>query len=36
MTQMVYDSEVYDNDFIREALDTIDNMNNMITTVAHS
>ena len=29
MTQMVYASELCDNDFIREALDTIGNLNNI-------
>ena len=29
MTQMVYDSELCDNEFIREALDTIGNLNNI-------
>ena len=39
MTQMVYDSEICDNDFIREALETIGNLNNKAldtTTVVHS
>ena len=29
MTQMVYDSELCDNEFIKEALDTIGNLNNI-------
>ena len=29
MTQMVYDKELCDTEFIREALDTISNMNNI-------
>ena len=29
MTQMVYDSELCDNEFIREAQDTIGNLNNI-------
>ena len=33
ITQMVYDSELCDNEFIREALDTIGNLNNIVLTV---